>query len=63
MGAPAAFEHRRQELAEMSAKRSAEVNDNEAGLVTFRQGGRVGRDLTVGHWMNLDVLPICYMIL
>ena len=47
----------------MSAKRSAEVNDNEAGLVTFRQGGRVGRDLTVGHWMNLDVLPICYMIL
>lgn len=30
MGAPAAFEHRRQELAEMSAKSSAEVNDNEA---------------------------------
>ena len=43
MGAPAAFEHRRQELAEMSAKSSAEVNDNEEG-VTFRQGGRVGTE-------------------
>lgn len=48
MGAPAAFEHRRHELAAISEKGSAEVNDNEvlqSFLESVKCGGTVARYL------------------
>lgn len=48
MGAPAAFEHRREELAEISGRTRAEVNDNEvleSFLNSVKSGGAVARYL------------------